>query len=214
LESPVVSKAPTPPTRVSKGAAFHTIGELAERCGQCCWVERRLFALTGARAGDPQAPRGSAEQADPEARVLLSEISFRHGLVASQWRERLPVRAGVGREGLIVAPPGPAAAALDLLEGEPSLPFVLAGLAEQFLPLLLEAYENHLAQASLVSEAPVRAVLDAAVGGQRREIRAVRAALPRLFAAADHSAALAEFGTRLQRVLGNGGNVFPAAWAS
>ena len=84
----------------------------------------------------------------------------RHALLAAQWHDRLPVRAGVDAEALVVPPPGPVDEALDLIASAPRLALVLGGLATQFLPWLREAYGRHLAQASPVSEAPVRAVLD------------------------------------------------------
>ena len=114
-------------------------------------------------------------------RVVLSEMSARHGFFAAQWRDRLPVRAGVDAGALIVAPPGPFGAALDLIESEPDLACVLGGLTTQILPRLVERYGRHLAQASPVSEAPVRAVLEWAVlsTGQREGARRAPAAPPR-----------------------------------
>ena len=57
---------------------------------------------------------------------------------------------------------------------------MLSGLATQFLPRLREAYGRHLAQASPVSEAPVRAVLGWAVLSLGEEIRVARALVQRL----------------------------------
>jgi hypothetical protein len=197
---------------VSEGSTFRTIGELATRCGHYCWVESRLFALTGSRASDPEGDERAGM--DPETRVLLREMSFRHGLLATQWRERLPVRSGVDADSLIVAPPGSAAAVLDLLAGEPALLLVLKGLTGQFLPGLLDAYEHDLAQASPVGEAPVRALLEAAVGAGRREIHDVGRALRRLSSTAGRRAEAGDLDDRFKQVLGDAAGVFPAAWAS
>ena len=38
---------------------FRSIGELAELCGHYCWVERRLFEVTGSRASRPVASPAS-----------------------------------------------------------------------------------------------------------------------------------------------------------
>ena len=163
-----VAEAP-PHTRF----AFRTIGELAERCGHYCWIENRLFALTGMWASTPitsavhgapgaagalEAPSASAA-IEAEIRVVASEMSSWHGFVAGQWRERLPVRAGVDTDALVVPPPGPLGPALDLLEADADLRGALGGLADQILPALLAAYDEHLAHASAVSEAPVCALL-------------------------------------------------------
>ncbi len=118
--------------------AFRSIDELAELCGHYCWVERRIFELTGSRASRPGS--GEPGAGDAEVRVALSEMSARHGFFAAQWRDRLPVRAGVDAGALIVAPPGPFGAALDLIESEPDLARVLGGLATQILPRLVERY--------------------------------------------------------------------------
>jgi hypothetical protein len=136
---------------------FRSIGELAERCGHYCWLEHRLFALTGMWATAP-----TATGIDAEFRVLSSEMSSWHGFVAGQWRDRLPVRAGVNADALIIPSPGPLPQALDLLEGDAGLSGAagaLDGLVEHILPALLEAYDEDFARTSVVCEAPVKALL-------------------------------------------------------
>jgi hypothetical protein len=209
------------------GATFRTIGELAELCGHYCWVERRVFALTGSRAsrpetGDPEAgdpetgdpEAGDPEAGDPEVRVVLSEMSARHGLFAAQWHDRLPVRAGVDAEALIVPPPGPVEEALDLIASAPRLALVLGGLATQFLPRLREAYGRHLAQASPVSEAPVRAVLEWALLSLGDEIRLAGALVQRRAAGGERARSGGEFAGVVQRLLGSVEDSFPGARAS
>jgi hypothetical protein len=140
-------------------APFRTIGELADICGAYCWLESRLFELTGSWASAP-APTTSADA--PEARVFFSEASAERASLAAQWHERLPVRAGVDPDALVIPPAGPVADALRLLDGESGLLDRLAGLVEVILPHLLLTYEDHLVRSSPVSEAPVRAVLELA----------------------------------------------------
>ena len=55
------------------------IDELARLIGAYCWVENRLFALTGTWASAPAAPAP-----DAEIRVLLNEMSAQHAAVAVQ----------------------------------------------------------------------------------------------------------------------------------
>jgi hypothetical protein len=129
---------------------FRTIGELADRCGHYCWVEHRLFELAGAWAG---------EEGEPAVRVFLAALSRLHGLLANEWYDRLPVRAGIDPSALVVPPPGPLEGVFAALGAEPDLRARLAGLTGVVLPQLLAAYNGHLAQASPVAEGPVMAVL-------------------------------------------------------
>jgi hypothetical protein len=192
--------------------SFWTIGQLAERCGHYCWLERRLFELTGSRASAPGNP--ASEASDPEIRLYLSVLSARHAFLAAQWRDRLPVRAGVDAAALVVPPPGPVEEVLDLCAAEPDLVLVLGGLVEQVLPALLGSYDRHLAHASVVREAPVRDVL--VLGGLvgRSEVADGRALLQRVAGSPDQAEKAATFGASLQRRLRNQAGVFPDARAS
>jgi hypothetical protein len=193
-------------------ATFRSIGQLAELCGHYCWVERRMFEVTGSRASGPGT--GDQESGEAEVRVVLSQMSARHGLFAAQWRDRLPVRAGVDAEALVVPPPGPAAEGLALIGREPSLTSAFGGLALQFLPRLLESYDRNLAQGSPVSEAPVRAVLEWAVLSTASEIRRAGLLLDGLAPAGERGGSGGEFGLRIQRLLEGGRDTFPGARAS
>jgi hypothetical protein len=196
---------------------FRSIGQLAELCGHYCWVERRLFELAGSRASDPGAgdpETGDPENGDPEVRVVLSQMSARHGFFAAQWRDRLPVRAGVDADALIVPPPGPVGPALDLIASEPRLTLVLGGLATQFLPFLRDGYGRHLVQSSPVSEAPVRAVLEWAARSTGDEIRLAGLLLQRIAPGGEGARSVENFGASVQRLLGSAGDTFPGARAS
>jgi hypothetical protein len=199
-------------------ASFWTIEQLAERCGHFCWVERRLFELAGSRASalGPAGsdPSGQGDAGDAEIRLYLSVLSARHALVAAQWRDRLPVRAGVDAAALVVPPPGPAEEVLQLCTAEPDLVLVLGGLVEQVLPALLDSYDRHLARTSAVREAPVRAVLELAGLRGRPEVAGGRALLRRMEETPDRAGKVAAFGADLQRRLGNPQGVFPRARAS
>jgi hypothetical protein len=200
---------------------FRSIGELAELCGHYCWVERRLFEVTGSRACGPAtedvATRGEATGGTAgvaEVRVVLSQMSTRHGLLAAQWRDRLPVRAGVDAQALVTPPPGPTAEVLDRVEAEPSLALALGGLAQQFLPFLLDSYDRNLTRASPVSEAPVRALLGFAAQSTGSEIREAGLLLDGLAPAGERVGSGGNFGAALQRLLEDGSGTFPGARAS
>jgi hypothetical protein len=210
-ESPA---AESPPAESPAPAfRFRTIGELAERCGHYCWLEDTLFALLGDRACGEGAPDGRVVA--PEVRVVLSEMSARHAFVAAQWRDRLPVRAGIDPAAFVVPPPGPTAAAVDLLAAELDPQLVLAGVVEQLLPRLAAAYAAHLAQASPVSEAPVRAVLGCAIRAAESEVREARSLLGAMAAqAGDGASEMTEFTSRVERALETGDCISPAARAS
>jgi hypothetical protein len=213
--------------RAVSAGTFRSIDELAQLCGHYCWVERRVFEVAGSRAslpgsgdpeaGDPEAGDpgpGDPEAGDPEIRVVLSQMSARHGLFAGQWRDRLPVRAGVDAEALIVPPPGPVGPALDLIATEPRLALVLGGLATQFLPSLRDAYRRHLEQASPVSEAPVRAVLEWVDFSAGSELHLAGLLLSRLAPDGERARSARNFGTLVKRLLGNAADTFPGARAS
>jgi hypothetical protein len=206
------------PAGTPAGAAtFRSIGELAELCGHYCWVERRIFEVTGSRASGPatsDAGAADAGAADAEVRVVLSQMSARHGFLAGQWRDRLPVRAGVDAETLVMPPPGPFAEVLDLIESEPRLALTLGGLARQFLPRLSESYDRTLAQASPVSEAPVRALLEGVTRSTGSEIRHAGLLLDRLAPAGERVGSGGDLGAAVQRLLGGGADTFPGARAS
>lgn len=196
----------------SGAATFRSIGELAELCGHYCWVERRVFEVTGSRASRPAT--GDPEAGDAEVRVVLSQMSARHGLFAAQWHDRLPVRAGVDVEALIVPPPGRVDEALDLIASAPRLAQVLGGLATQFLPRLRDAYVRHLAQGSPVSEAPVRAVLGWAALSLGQEIRLAGLVVQRLAPDGERARSVESFDGLVQQLLGNAADTFPGARAS
>jgi hypothetical protein len=145
---------------------WRDIGELAELVGAYCWLEHRIFELTGAWASAP----GTAEDpsAAGELRVWCAALSRRHGARAECWARRLPVRAGVDPLALVRAPAGPLAGALDALASEPDGLVRAGALVETVLPCLGRVYEAHQVTASAVSEGSVLEVLVRA----RRELAA------------------------------------------
>jgi hypothetical protein len=201
------------PDGVADAYRFRTIGELAERCGHYCWVEEALFALLGDRACRGEAA-GSGRAVVPEVRVVLSEMAVRRALLASQWRDRLPVRAGVDADALVVPPPGSLAVGIDLLVAEPDPHLILAGVVGQLLPRVLGAYRAHRTEASPVSEAPVRAVLEGAIRTTASDRAEGRLLLERVAEGGEGARELAEFTRRLERALEGEKGVFPAARAS
>ena len=106
------------------------------------------------------------------------------------------------------------AEALDLIESEPDLPHVLGGLATQILPRLVERYGRHLAQASPVSEAPVRAVLEWAVLSTGREIELAGLLLHRLAPEGERARSVGDFGALVQGLFEGATDSFPGARAS
>ena len=151
---------------------WRDIDTLAALVGAYCWVERRLFALTGEWASGPGIAEGQGPRA--EARVWCAAASSRHGDRAGRWAERLPVRAGVDVAALVEAPSGPLGPAFDALAAEPDPDVGLAALVEAVLPGIDAVYAAHLAVASPVREGPVMEVLTGAHREVRAEIRGGR----------------------------------------
>jgi hypothetical protein len=137
--------------------AWRGIDELAGLVGAYCWVENRIFQISGAWASGPEAAPGAA--LDPALRVWSAAVSTRHGAWAGRWAERLPVRAGVDRAALVTAPDGPLAGALDALAATPDIPGGVTVLVQTVLPRIRGVYGAHLGTASPVGEAPVLEVL-------------------------------------------------------
>lgn len=137
------------------------IDELAVRVGAYCWVEKRIFVMTG-----EWAARHADGPDEAELRVWCAATSRRHGARAARWVERLPVRAGVDPDALIAPPSEELAARLDELAAESEVRRGLAGLVEGLLPALVAIYDTHGRVASPVSEGPVLEVL----AGAHREV--------------------------------------------
>jgi hypothetical protein len=154
---------------------WRRIDELAELVGVYCWVERRIFELSGAWAAGPRALEDPSARG--ELRVWCAAASRRHGELAARWAERLPVRAGVDRVELVRPPPGPLAGALEALATEPDGMVHFGALVETVLPRLQGVYEAHLHAGSPVSEGSVLEVLVEARRELAGEIRGGRALL-------------------------------------
>ena len=161
-------------------AAWRDIDELGALVGAYCWLEQRLFELTGRWATAPGDRDGSEAIAiAAECRVWCAAASRRHGSLAGRWAERLPVRAGVDPAALVTPPEGPVAAALEELAASHMKPG-FGVLVETVLPWVGGLYVSHLGRANSASEAPVMEVL---VEGRRAaagEIRSGRSLLQRL----------------------------------
>jgi hypothetical protein len=149
-------------------AAWRGIDELAALVGAYCWMEQRVFTVTGVWASRPVHGAAARPDAPAELRVWCAATSRRHGALAARWAERLPVRAGLDSGRLIAPPSRPLAACLDELAGETDLRRGVAALAGGLLPALAAIYDTHLRSASPVSEGPVLEVL----AGAHREVAA------------------------------------------
>jgi len=122
------------------------LAQAAELLGAYCFVERRLFELTGAWSGELGVPRLA---------VHLDQVSQQHAWHAELWADRLPVLAGIEPASL-VAPAGPALGpVLDALAATDTAVERLAGLYRCVLPRLLVTYGRHLRRAVPATDAPV-----------------------------------------------------------
>jgi hypothetical protein len=190
--------------------AWRGIEELAELVGAYCWVEKRIFEISGAWASGVTTGADSEDALDPALRVWSAAVSRRHGLLAARWAERLPARAGVDAAALVAPPAGPLAGALEQLGARPDVPAGVAALVEVVLPGLQEVYAAHEQAASPVSEAPVLEVLAAARRAAAGEIGGGRLLLEGGPEGVTRDAAL---GSGLERALAET-RVFPAVRAS
>jgi hypothetical protein len=126
-------------------------------------LELQVFETAGGWVGATSEPR---------AKLALDRHSAHAAWRAEQWRERLPVLAGVDHPSLI-QPPGEAwGRCFSQLATLPGTVARLAALYRVVLPRLALRYRAHLASASVVAEAPTRRTLSmvlADVAGDRDE---------------------------------------------
>jgi hypothetical protein len=185
-------------------APWRSIDDLAALMGAYCWLEHRLFELTGRWAAEP-ADREGTEVIPAEVRVWCAACSRRHGALAGRWAAHLPVRAGVDATALVTAPEGPLEPALEELAANwANGGFCL--LVQSVLPGLDAVYAAHLDRASPVSEAPVMEVLVEARRAAAGEIRGGQSLLQRLPGAVQPSRQLLN---TFERALAPAG-IFPA----
>ena len=180
------------------------IDELARLIGAYCWVEYRIFELCGVWA--TRASDGPWSGLEPAQRVWCAGVSRRHGLLAASWAERLPVRAGVDRSGLVTAPAGSLAGELDALAGASDARDGLATTVETLLPRLQAVYGVHQQTASPVSEASVLEVL---TGAQRDLTAEISGGQVVLEGSVDGLTRDASLGLRIERAFEET-DVFPA----
>jgi hypothetical protein len=192
------------PEPAPAGTQWRGIDELAGLIGAYCWVENRIFEITGAWASGPGDGLASAE------RVWCAGVSRRHALLAARWAERLPVRAGVDRDTLVVAPAGQLAGALDALAVTPAAAIGVAALVHTVLPRQLAIYLRHARTGPPVCEGPVLEVLAAACPELTAQVVSGRGLLRGAGDGLTRDAVLEE---RLERALAQTG-VFPAVPAS
>jgi NAD+ synthetase len=192
------------------------IHELAVLVGAYCWIEQRVFALTGEWAARRATGARGATDAhesdgpdDAELRVWCAASSRRHGALAARWAARLPVRAGVDPDALIAPPPGRVAARLEELEGESDLQRGVATLVGGLLPALAAIYDTHRRAASPVSEGPVLEVLVAAHRELLAETRGGGALIGGFEAGADGPGGSVNLRQTFEQLLNQSG-VFPA----
>jgi len=188
--------------------AWRPVDELAELVGSYCWVEHRIFELTGAWATGPMPPEGPS--AGGELRVWCAAASRRHGALAERWAERLPLRAGVDPAELVRAPDGPLAGALEALAAEPSGVVRFGVLVDTVLPRVAGVYGAHRRSGSPVSEGSVLEVLVEAQRELAAEIRGGRALLEDLGGASGQGRAIRE---AIERAF-DATRVFPAVRTS
>lgn len=173
------------------------------RHGAFGWTEQRLFALTGAWAAVP----GPAD----DARLSLFEWSAQHAWHAQLWVDRLPVLAGVDREGLVRPPSDALETALEVLAPPASADGAvggvraggfLAALSKVVLPGLLDAYRAHGRRLVPVADRPAARALTLVVRDETDELTALEALAAVAVATADAAGDADATVSRLEAILG------------
>ena len=189
---------------------WRSIDELAELVGRYCWLENRIFEVSGDWASAPTNDDEPEDELHPALRVWCAGVSRRHGLLAGRWAERLPVRAGIDAAALVAPPPGPLQGALVALESCGDHYTRVTVLAQAVLPRLQAVYAAHEHTATQVNEGPVLEVLAAARRTATGEIAGGRTLLEASARRLTRDAAL---GPEIERALAEMG-VLPAVRTS
>ncbi len=198
------------PEAPSTRLVWRTIDELSELVGHYCWLENRIFEISGDWAGAPTTDDRPDDELHPALRVWCAGVSRRHGLLAGRWAERLPVRAGIDASALVAPPPGPLQGALVALEACRDDYTRVTVLAQAVLPRLQAVYAAHERAATPVNEGPVLEVLAAARRTAAGEVAGGRTLLEAPARGLTRDAAL---GPEIERALADMG-VLPAVRTS
>ncbi len=154
----------------------------------------------------------------PGVRIHLDAQSARHAWHASLFGDRLPVRAGVDPDALVVAPePLTSVVAVltgntpiggtltdstptDPLPGDRTLVPALAGLYRVVLPRLVTTYSHHARVASPISDAPVIRALRLVLADESEDGRAGEQLVQQLVADQDEDSAVQAMEQHLESV--------------
>jgi hypothetical protein len=169
-----------------------TLDETARLVGGHRWLEARLFEILGGWVGSIS---------DLDSKLLLDRHSQHHAWRADQWWDRLPVLAGVDREGFVMARSPAVGAFVVALAEEESPVERLAGAYRVALPRLVGTYERHRSQANPASDGSVIRTLDLLLPDVTADWREGELLLQQLLhdrAAVDEAAATV---SRLERLL-------------
>ena len=170
------------------------IRETARRLAGHRWIERRLFECTGAWV--------KAEAHAPLTRLLAAE-SHHHAWRASMWDGLVPVLHDLDPTEL--EPPPADVALLDALAVTSGSVERLTGLARVVLPHVLRRYDDDLASATEVADAPVVRVLRLVSADARDDWRATDELLRSSLGAEDDAGRSAAHQSELERLLASEG---------
>lgn len=162
-----------PPT----GDPLLTLEATAERVGGYQWIEMRCFELLGRWVGD-------VPEITPK--LMLGSHCYHHSWHAELWMQRLPELREMNA-GQFVRSPSTAVTALFEALGELADPTTtvekLVGIYRVLIPYKVSAYSEHLAQASVVADAPVIRALSLVVTDELADWREGERVLQQLLTA-------------------------------
>ncbi|MFA5882625.1 MAG: hypothetical protein WDA60_02120 [Acidimicrobiia bacterium] len=165
-----------------------TIDDSARRIAHARWLELRCFEVLGGWV---------ASTPEPEVKLALARQSHHHAWHAELFERVLPVANGLDPH-RHDEPPDPWRDLLAHLEGLEQTADRLVGAYGLLLPAKLAEYEDWLASADPVREAPLRRWLGFVVADERADLAEGRALLQGL-RAADAAPARAGFEAALVR---------------
>ncbi len=146
-------------------STFATLQGTARRVGRYQWMEIQCFELLG---------RWVANVPEITPQLMLGSHCYHHSWHAELWMQRLPELREMNADHLVEPPSAAVSELFDALHGltDPGQTIErLVGVYRVLIPYKVSTYADHLAQATVVADAPVIRALNLALADELADWR-------------------------------------------